>query len=167
MHVTIVQLTSKPTNYRPSDDDVFGDNQDKFPDGVEKHKGKDSEEDVSDLIGWLGDAATTGVELVNGKKVRWIKIDRSNAIELFMPYFHNYLSIVGSMHNHDIRDFATGGHGLGEAIRRLNEAYNFDGFYIVGDCTYAQPISDWLRCLISTADVPTKWYVGATYDGDQ
>lgn len=163
MHVTILHLSTEPKAPPYSDDEVFGDNQDKFPDGVEKRTGADHREDVKTFLDYLGDAVKTG----KTKGVTWIDIDREKAIDLFQKPFEDFLAHVSGLHNHDIRDFATGGHGLGDDIRRLNEAYDFDSFYICCDCLCAQPVSDWLRCIIGSASVQTRYYLHETYDGDQ
>lgn len=163
MHVTILHLSTEPKAPSYSDDMVFEDNQDRFPDGVEEHTGADRARDVRTFLAYLGAAATTG----KTKGVTWVDIDREKAIDVFRKPFAAFQSCVGDLHHHDIRDFATGGHGLGDAIRRLNDAYNFDGLYVLCDCDYAQPVSDWLRCIIGTPSVKTRYYIHETYDGDQ
>lgn len=163
MHVTILHLSTAPKAPSYSDDEIFGDNQDRFPDGVEQHTGADHAEDVKLFLEYLGAAATTG----KTKGVTWVNINREMAIDIFQKPFDEFLSCVGDLHHHDLRDFATGGHGLGDAIRRLSDAYNFDDLYICCDCTYAQPVSDWLRGIIGSTDVKTRYYIHETYDGDQ
>ena len=60
MHVTILHLSTEPKAPPYSDDEVFGDNQDKFPDGVEQRTGADHQEDIKTFLNYLGDAVKTG-----------------------------------------------------------------------------------------------------------
>lgn len=164
MHVTIVQLTDKRnTRSRFTADEVFGDNQERFSGGVELHICDERWEDIKTVLDYLGAAAksrTTG-----GKT--WIEVDRNKAIDLFLRPFHAFLSQLDDLKNNDLRDFATGGHGIEHKLQTLNEAYHFDGIYVIGDGTYARPISDWLRYIIRDPEAPTRYYFQSTYSGDQ
>lgn len=163
MHVTILHISTEPKAPSYDDTDVAAENWDKFPDGVEEQTGKDRKRSIKSFLAYLGDSVTTGTK--NG--VTWIELDRDKAIDIFRKPFDSFLSCVNGLHHHDIRDFATGGHGLGEAIRNLNDAYNFDGFYLCCDCLYAQTVAEWLRCIIGNMSCKTRYYVHETYNGDK
>lgn len=164
MHVTIVQLTNKGDTHNLFEaDEVFDENQDRFPDGVTQHTGAARKEDIKTVLNYLGPAAKS--RTTDGKT--WITIDRNKAIDLFVRPFNEFLKKLDALRRNDLRDFATGGHEIECKLQALNEAYHFDGIYVMEEGAYAQPISDWLRYIIRYPDVPTRYCFQATYDGDQ
>lgn len=164
MHVTILQLTEEKDSWSNFDaDEVFSCNESKF-DRVEEHTEGDRDDDVETLLHYLGDAVTTGVD----DGVRWIKVDRNKAVDLFRKPFDRFLTVLQTLHHNDLHDFATGEHGITNKLYRLNEAYQFDDVYVIGGSdAAARPISEWLRCIIRCNDAQLQYYVRAAYDGHQ
>lgn len=163
MHVTIVQLTPDRDRFLNFDADTLYDANDNKFDSIEEHVDEERNDDIDSLIRYLGDAATSGEE----DGVRWIDIDRKKAVGLFRRPFDRFLAALQTLHHNDLRDFATGKHEIEQKLDALNDNYHFDGIYVIGNYTHADPISDWLRHVIRYDDVPTRYYVRATYDGDQ
>ena len=173
MHVTILQLTDspKPGLYHFTADDVAGMHDDKFPDGVTEHTGETRQDDINTLLDMLGEAVTgKGVESADGRSTEWIDVD-THAAKLqpvFRTAFEEAQKAISQLSVMTLADFATGDNRIAGAMYRLKAAYGFDNVYIMdagGDCT---AVSEWLRDLayVEGGHV-VRYYIHATYDGDQ
>lgn len=164
MHVTIIQLTPEKDKFDNYDEgEVFAENQSKF-ESVDELTEDERDDAINEVVAYLAGVATSGRE--DGKT--WIEVDRSKAIELFRKPFLAYLGKIDALHYNDLRDFATGAHGIEGTLHGLNEAYHFDdGGYVLRYGARAVPISDWLRRIIRDPEEPTRYYAQAAYDAKQ
>ena len=171
MHVTILELSldGKPSYSTYTEDDVFAQNEDKFPDGVTEHFGDDRREDIRTLVDWLGPAVVRhGTATEGGRDMEWFEVDTHRLEPLFKPYFDEMKDVAATLAGMTLKDFSSRSTKMSDAMYRIKQAYWFDGIYILetsGECT---PISDWLRD-IQDGDLPSvrRYYVRSTYDGDQ
>jgi len=172
MHVTILELSldGRPSYCTHTEDEVFAQNEDKFPDGVTEHFGYDRQDDIRTLVDWLGPAVVRhGTAAEDGRNMEWLEIDTHRLEPLFRPYFNEMREVAAKLAaDMTLANFSSRNPKMSDAIYRIRQAYEFDGIYILeasGECT---PISNWLRN-IQDEDLPDvrRYYVRSTYDGDQ
>ena len=170
MHVTILQLTGdkSPGKYHYTEDDVFGSNQEEFPDGVTEHTGEEMQDDIKTLTDWLGGAVSaTGEETDGSRKVTWVEIDTQRVDALFEPFFKDVMDAVRTLTKMTLADFVDGSSEMASAIHRLKSSYKFDEIYIMDDRGDCMAISEWLRAIREEEGRVQRFYIHAAYDGDQ
>lgn len=174
MHVIIAKLTeSSSEKTHITEDEVFANNVDKFPDGVIEHHGDDFESIVDELCKAFGHALhASGTVDVDGKKVHWIDLDVNRAKELFDGCWNEFHSAAKQLAGVTESGFTYGTFEVESAVQRLKEAYNFDWMYVLDEYGGTTPVSSWLRALRRETKYHgygaiRRFFVHATYDGDQ
>jgi len=170
MNVVIAQLSAnKAPRCHYDADDLFGDNQDSFYDGVEEHFDDDYNEDVRQIFEWLKPGlVNVGLEEVDGKKIPWLELDTRNLKPIFQKHWEGFQEELQKLVAASSDDFSTGSTAIDSAMYALKQCYDFDWLYVFDTQTHCQTIADWLRC-IQGHEQPfvQRYYIHATYSGDQ
>lgn len=170
MHVTIAHLSSEKNGieYYRDEDEVFGSNENFFPDGVEEHRDDARQDDIDEIVKWLGNAATYGTEEYEGKTLHWIEVDKNKAYDLFAVYWLDFCKELKRLYSMRIDDFTKAPSDMEHSIDRVKNLFHFDWLYILDNYGVATPVSDWLRYLRNDSEPDRqRFYIHATYDGDQ
>jgi hypothetical protein len=174
MHVTIAKLTESEKDKRHiPEEEVFAENPGKFDDGVTEHHGDDFDSAVDELCRALSPMLyERGTVEVDGKKVPWIDLDVCHAAPLFAECWKEFQEVVRQLSGVTEAGFRLGNYNVESAVQRLREAYDFDWMYVLDDYCGATPVSAWLRALQKDEKYHggaaiRRFYVHATYDGDQ